>query len=186
LKKSHSVYSFLWTKSVAAPKLRSDWRTSLENCDKYNSSESLAPNKFKLIHWLKATFWKRSISSVLNRAFPGSFGYFFGFRSPSKNRGILVHKNSLAFYQRYGHSVESRALSCAFKQSNLSAWSLVSWHPTHTYPWAYIPLRETLFIQVVCCSLSRSRRVLQIMPTESLLFNAALELFSPSMNWMTE
>ena len=38
-------------------------------------------------------------------------------------RSVLVHKNSLASYQRCSHSIESRALTCPFKQSNLSAWS---------------------------------------------------------------
>ena len=38
-------------------------------------------------------------------------------------RGVLVHKNSLASGQRCRHSVEPRALTCPFKQSNLSAWS---------------------------------------------------------------
>ena len=58
--------------------------------------------------------------------------HFFGCSTPSK-RGVLVHKNSLAFCQRCRHSVEPRAVTCPFKQSNLSAWSLLSWHPTHTY-----------------------------------------------------
>jgi len=31
------------------------------------------------------------------------------------------------------HSVESRALTFRFKQSDLSAWSLLSWHPPHTH-----------------------------------------------------
>jgi len=42
---------------------------------------------------------------------------------------FLVHQNSLAFCERYRHSVESRALTGPFKQSNLSAWSL-SWRST--------------------------------------------------------
>jgi len=75
---------------------------------------------------------------------------------PTK-RGFLIHKNSLASCQRCRHSVEPRTLTCTFKQSNLSPWSLLSWHPTHTY------LRRRLcFIQVVCCPPSRSRRVTQI------------------------
>jgi len=41
-------------------------------------------------------------------------------------RGVLVNKNSLASCQRYRHSVEPRARTCPFKQSNLSAWSLLS------------------------------------------------------------
>jgi len=35
---------------------------------------------------------------------------------------VLVHKNSLASYNWCSHSVEPRALTCPFKQSNLSAW----------------------------------------------------------------
>ena len=38
-------------------------------------------------------------------------------------RGVLVHKNSLASCQQCRHSVEPRALTCPFKQINLSAWS---------------------------------------------------------------
>jgi len=53
------------------------------------------------------------------------FGRFFGLLNQVQ-RSILVHKNSLASCQRYHHSVESRALTCPFKQSNLSAWSLLS------------------------------------------------------------
>jgi len=48
-------------------------------------------------------------------------------------RGILVHKISLAYCQRCRQSVESRALTCPCKQSNLGAWSLLSWHFKHTY-----------------------------------------------------
>ena len=46
------------------------------------------------------------------------------------------------------HSVEPRALTCPFKQSNLSARSLLSSHPTHTYLWG-----RRCIIQV-CCLLS--------------------------------
>jgi len=53
----------------------------------------------------------------------------------SPTRGVLVHKNSLASCQRCRHSVEPRAMTCPFKQSNLSAWSLMTWHPTHKYLW---------------------------------------------------
>jgi len=109
--------------------------------------------------------------------FSGFVGDFFGCSIFSK-RGILVCKNSLASYQQYRHSVESHALSCSFKQSNLSAWSLFSWHPTHIY------LQGRLcFIQVVYSPLSRSRRVTQIMLTETPLLSASLESFLPPMNW---
>ena len=51
----------------------------------------------------------------------------------SLKRGVLVHKNLLASCQRCRHSVEPRALTCLFKHSDLIAWSLLSWHPTHKY-----------------------------------------------------
>jgi len=41
-----------------------------------------------------AKFWKRDISSALERAFPVVFGDFFGCSTSSK-RIILVHKNTL-------------------------------------------------------------------------------------------
>jgi len=51
----------------------------------------------------------------------------------SNKRGVLVQKNSLASCQRYGHSVEPRALTCPLKHSDLNAWSLLIGHPTHKY-----------------------------------------------------
>ena len=77
--------------------------------------------------------------SASEKAFLRGLDDFFGCWIPSW-RGILVHKNSLASCQRYCHSVESRTLTCPFKQSNLSAWSLLSWHPTHTYLWGRLCL----------------------------------------------
>ena len=47
-------------------------------------------------------------------------------------RGIFVHNNSLASCQWYRHIVESRALTCAFKQSNLSVWCGVDTSHIHT------------------------------------------------------
>ena len=41
-------------------------------------------------------------------------------------RGVLGFKNSLASYQRCRHSIEPCALTCPFKQSNLSAWSFLN------------------------------------------------------------
>jgi len=122
-------------------------------------------------------FWERDISSAWERAFPG---VFLVAQLP-QNRQVLVKKNSLASCQRCRHSVESRALTFSFKQSNLSVWSLLSWHPTHTY------LSGRLcFIQVACSPLSRSRRVTQSMSAEARILNASLASFSPSMNWQTE
>ena len=48
------------------------------------------------------------------------------------------------FCQWCRHSV----VTCPFKQSNLSASSLLSWHPAHTYLWGRL-----CFVQV-CCLLS--------------------------------
>jgi len=54
--------------------------------------------------------------------FRGFLAIFLVSQLPPK-RGLLLHKNSLASYQRCSHSVEPRALTCPFKQSNLSARS---------------------------------------------------------------
>jgi len=54
--------------------------------------------------------------------FRGFLAIFLVVQLPPK-RGVLANKNSLASYQRCSHSVEPRALTCPFKQSNLSAWS---------------------------------------------------------------
>jgi len=99
------------------------------------------------------------------KAFPGGVWWLFSSLN-SLQRDVLVQKNlnSQAFGQRCRHSVKSRALTCPFKQSNLSAWSLLSWHHTHTYLWVRL-----YFIQVVCSPLSRSRQATQIMSTEALL-----------------
>jgi len=52
--------------------------------------------------------------------------HFFLVAQVPPKRGVLVHKNSLASYQRCCHSVEPRALTCPFKQSNLSACSCLN------------------------------------------------------------
>jgi len=45
------------------------------------------------------------------------------------------------------HSIESRTLTCPFKQSNLSAWSLLSGLPTHTHlcQWLRLSVFSKLF-----------------------------------------
>ena len=75
-------------------------------------------------------FWKSGISGASGSL--GLFGDVFGCSTPSKS-SVLLHKNSLVSCQWRRHSVEPRALTCPFKQSNMSAWSLLSWHPTYKY-----------------------------------------------------
>ena len=76
-------------------------------------------------------FWRVFIqyvtyqTNVLVDVLPSFVGDIFVYSTPSK-RGVLVHKNSLASCPRYCHSIGSRALTCPSKQSNLSAWSLLS------------------------------------------------------------
>jgi len=81
-------------------------------------------------------------------------------------KSVLGHKNSFASCQRCRDIVEPRALTCPFKQSNLSAWSLLRWHPTHTYLWGIL-----FFIQGVCSLPSQPHRVTQTMTAEALLVN---------------
>ena len=84
----------------------------------------------------------------------------------SPKRGVLVHKNSLASCQRCRHSVEPRALTCPFKNSDLISGSLLSLHPTHKYLWGRL-----CFVQA-CCLLSTvavTPAETRIMSTEALL-----------------
>jgi len=147
----------------------------------HNKSTLTSPNEPSKSFFVAsaAKLSKRDISGASERAFPGFqvWAIFWVAELPSK-RGILVHKNSLACCQRYCHSVESRALTCPFKHSNLSVWSLLSWHLIHTYLWGRL-----CFIQAVCSPLSRSRRVTQIVSIEAFVLNTSLESFSPPMNW---
>ena len=71
-----------------------------------------------------AKFGKRDISRASEKAFP-VLAMFLVAQLPPK-REVLVHKNSLASYQRCRHSVEPRALTCPLKQSNLIAWSCLN------------------------------------------------------------
>ena len=94
------------------------------------------------------------------------FWAIFWLLNSHRREFFLVNNNSLTSCQQCRHSIEPRALTCPFKQSNSSAWSLLSWHPTHTYLW-----RRLYFILIVCSPPSQSRRVTQIMSAEALLFN---------------
>jgi len=46
-------------------------------------------------------------------------------------------------------SVESRTLTCPFKQNNPSVWSLLSWHPTHTHLWMRLSVFLKLFVSTI-------------------------------------
>ena len=73
-------------------------------------------------------FWRRqpqffeNVTLVARRRehFRGVLAIFWLLNYLQKE-GLLVHKNSLASCQRCRHSVEPRALTCPFKQSNVSA-----------------------------------------------------------------
>ena len=92
---------------------------------------------------LAAKSWKRHMSRSLERAFPKVFGNSFCCWTPSKTEGFQY----TTIYSLLGnwcyHSVESRALP--FKQSDLRAWSLLSWHLTHTHLWARLSVFSNRF-----------------------------------------
>jgi len=76
----------------------------------------------------------------------------------------LLHKNSFAPYSLQQKSVDQGALMCLFQLSNLSALSLLSWRPTHTYLWG-----KLCFVPVFVCSLPlRSRQVMTPITRASL------------------
>jgi len=99
--------------------------------------ESLAPNSFELMNEKRGFkkprtawffFWRRQLRNFANLTlvarrrehFWGVLVIFLVAQLPPK-RGVLLHKNSLASCHRCRHSVKPRALTCPFKQSNLSA-----------------------------------------------------------------
>jgi len=129
--------------------------------------------------------------------FRGFLAIFLVVQLPPK-RGILLHKNSLASYQRWSHSIEPRALPCPFKQSNLSAWSYIQicrlW--VRHSPCCTLFLMNCFGIEMVLFDLYLKRFDL----TKGSLFDTfsitgwyklcrydhsvlELESFSPLMNW---
>ena len=66
------------------------------------------------------------MSSASEKEFLGIWGDFFCCSTPSKKGGVSIHKNAFASCQLVSSQGQSRALTCPFKQSNLSAWSLLS------------------------------------------------------------
>ena len=66
-----------------------------------------------------------TLAACRREHFRGFLAIFLVAQLPPK-RVVSVKKNLLASYQRCRHSVEPRALTCPFKQSNLSAWSCLN------------------------------------------------------------
>ena len=93
-------------------------------------------------------FWKRDISSASERAFLGGLGGFFVAELPQK-RGLLHTRGFARFLSTGVVSASSRALTCPFKQSNPSVWSLLSWFPTHTHLWVRLSVFLKLFVSSV-------------------------------------
>ena len=116
-----------------------------------------------------AKFWK-PLEARRTEHFPFSLVIFLVAQIPTK-RGVLVHKNSLASYQWCRHSIEPCALTCPFRQSDLIAWSLLSWHPTHKYLWGRL-----CFLQIRCLlsTVTVTPAEIRIMSTEACVFKTVL------------
>jgi len=84
----------------------------------------------------------------------------------SLQKEVFLHKNSLASCQGCRHSVEPRALTCPFKHSDLIAWLLLSWHPTHKCLW------ERLCFCQACCLLS----TVTVTPAETRIMSTEAHL----------
>ena len=123
-----------------------------------------------------------TISSTSERPFPVFLGRFFWLLRSLQKR-FLSTQEFTRFLSTVSSQRQLRALTWSFKQSNLSAWSLLNWHPPHTHLWGRL-----YFIPVVCSPLSQSHPVTQIMSTEAFLLNrdASVESFSLLMNLKTE
>jgi len=84
------------------------------------------------INWfiktVRSAVWRRprnfknvTLVARRRRHFRGFWAILWVAQLPQK-KSVIVHKDSLASCQRCRHSVEPRALTCHFKQNNLSAW----------------------------------------------------------------
>ena len=91
--------------------------------------------------------------------FRGVLAIFLVDQLPPK-RGVLVHKNLLASCQRCCHSVAPRALTCPFKQSNVSAWSRSSQNyrlQVRHSPYCTLFFINCFMIEMVLCNLHLNR-----------------------------
>ena len=117
----------------------------------------------------EARFWHfENVILVARRRehFRGFLADFFVAELPQKKRCFNTQEFT-RFLSTGIVSASSRAVTCPFKQSNPSVWSLLSWHPTHTYLWVRLSVLKS------CLSpLSWSCRVTRIMSIEALLFNS--------------
>ena len=93
-----------------------------------------------------AKFRKRDI---IARAFPVFFGRFVLLLNSLQNRVFYDARIRLLLVNWCRHSVEPRALTCPFKQSNLVAWSLLSWHTTQTHLWGRRSVFSKLLVSTV-------------------------------------
>jgi len=80
--------------------------------------------------------------------FRGFWADFFVVELPQK-RGCFNTQGFTRFLLTGVVSALSRALTCPFKQSNPSVWSLLSWHPTHTHLWVRLFVFLKLFVSTV-------------------------------------
>jgi len=90
------------------------------------------------IQWIKQVLRIFGSEFIRSDEFKTTAQFAFFWLLNFLQKRCFIHKNSLASCQRCRHSVEPRALTCPFKQSNLSFWSLLSWHPTHKYLWGRV------------------------------------------------
>jgi len=158
--------------------------------------EKLRFARFLFLRRQPRNFENVTLVACRREHFQGFLAIFLVAQLPPK-RDVLVHKNSLTSCQQCRHSVEPRALTCPFKQSNLSAWSRQNCRLEVKYFPCYTLFRINCFgIEMVLCDLYLKRFDL----TKGFLFKTflisvwykvwrcdhsvlKLEPFSPRMNW---
>jgi len=99
----------------------------------------------------EARFWHfENVILVARRRehFRGFLADFFVTELPQKKRCFNTQEFTL-FLSTGVVSASSRAVTCPFKQSNPSVWSLLSWHPTHTRLWVRLSVFLKLFVFTV-------------------------------------
>jgi len=115
-----------------------------------NFSESLAPNQLinqTRFQKKRIIFLRRQVTIVaLRREHFRDFFADFLLLNFFQKRGRCNTQEFTCFLPTGVVLVSSRAVTCPFKQSNPSVWSLFSWHPTHTHLWVRLSVLLKVFV----------------------------------------
>jgi len=141
--------------------------------------QKIAPSAF--FFGCAKKFWKRKISRSSEQYFRGLWAIFLVSELHQK-RGAWYTTIHWIPINWCHHSVAPCALMCLLKQGNLSAWSLLIWHPTYTHIWG----RLSVFQICLLCTVMVTPSHFVIPDCDYVNRSASVEQFryrSASVEW---